>query len=437
MQSNKSARKINSIYKIQNEINDYLDSINNQSDTQKLESVKHFLDGKDDSYLNQILIIAAGNNYADILDMVMLLGADVKVENYKPFRLAAEYGHLNIVKKLIKCSDIHANNDDALFEACRNGYIHIVRYLISKGANIHALDDQALLIAAYNRHLDVVEVLIKAGANVKANNNIIKQYKDNHQSLVNAAKNGFIKVIKRMADSGLNIHENHEEALLAAASNGQLKVVKFLIKNGGNVHADYDSDLGDGAFRWAAAMNDMKMVKFLIKKGAYIRANQDGALSCAARNNHLCMVKFLIGIGLDIHKQDNRPFRWAVANLNYEMARYLIRLGANINIMDNITLQKAITTENLDELLNEDAESLEMKINNLKAAGRKEISPKKLSGNTGSLISYLTQNNYFKIGGYLIKVKKEYFIYFNLDFTQKYKVRFQDVKKIWIESITN
>src|SRR5205085_167150 len=46
------------------------------------------------------------------------------------------------------------------------GYTDIAEYLLSQGANVHANKDQALLLAVKNGHLDTVKVLVKYGANI-------------------------------------------------------------------------------------------------------------------------------------------------------------------------------------------------------------------------------------------------------------------------------
>jgi len=46
----------------------------------------------------------------------------------------------------------------------------IIECLVTNGANIHVNDDNALYWACYNDNLDVVKILIKLGADVHAKN---------------------------------------------------------------------------------------------------------------------------------------------------------------------------------------------------------------------------------------------------------------------------
>ncbi len=76
-------------------------------------------------------------------------------------------------------------------------------------------------------------------------------------------------------------------------------------------------------------------------------------------------------------------------------------------------------------------------ISRLIAYGREEITTKKELKKfaPGSPISYKNNDNIFKRGGFLIKITKEYFIYITPDFSQKYRVRFANVQKMWVGDV--
>lgn len=65
--------------------------------------------------------------------------------------------------------------------------------------------------------------------------------------------------------------------------------------------------------------------------------------------------------------------------------------------------------------------------------GRKEITTKEEleEFSIGSLISYITNNNIFKPGGFIIDFADDYFIYITHDFLQKYRIRYINIKKMW------
>lgn len=82
---------------------------------------------------------------------------------------ASQFGDCKIIDYLIQQkSDIHSENDLALFTAAVNGKIDAVRLLVSLGADVHALDERAAKIAAKNDFLDIVQYLVGAGASVDA-----------------------------------------------------------------------------------------------------------------------------------------------------------------------------------------------------------------------------------------------------------------------------
>ena len=69
--------------------------------------------------------------------------------------------------------------------------------------------------------------------------------------------------------------------------------------------------------------------------------------------------------------------------------------------------------------------------------GRKEITTKKQleKYKIGSLISYLNTSNLFKQGGFITKFADDYFIYITPDFDTKYKVRYENVDKMWVGEV--
>ena len=67
-----------------------------------------------------------------------------------------------LTKELIKAgADIHANDDCALCLAAELGHLEVVKLLLKNGANIHADNDAALLWAAGSGYFEVVNFLKK------------------------------------------------------------------------------------------------------------------------------------------------------------------------------------------------------------------------------------------------------------------------------------
>ena len=109
----------------------------------------------------------------------------------------------------------------ALYNASKNGYLKMVKYLIKKGAKI---DDNILCVASGKGNYNIIKYLFK-----KVENADLKNY----------------------------------FPLCSASGNGHLNIVKFLILNG--VHAD---SCNNWSLLWSAENNHINVVKYLIEKGA-------------------------------------------------------------------------------------------------------------------------------------------------------------------------
>ena len=73
---------------------------------------------------------------------------------------ACENGNIEKVKYLVeKGVDIHAYNDQPLRWAVFYGQLEVIKYFIEKGTNIHADDDYALRLAVKHGHHKVVNYL--------------------------------------------------------------------------------------------------------------------------------------------------------------------------------------------------------------------------------------------------------------------------------------
>lgn len=88
-----------------------------------------------------------------------------------PLWLACKYGHLDLVKFLIKkgvCVNQRNNNGETpLYIACYYGHLDVVKFLIHKGVDINQANEYGktpLLVASLNGHLDVVKYLSQKGA---------------------------------------------------------------------------------------------------------------------------------------------------------------------------------------------------------------------------------------------------------------------------------
>lgn len=107
---------------------------------------------------------------------------DITINDYCPFRMACEGGHLEIVKYLIEIGkdikhrrriNIHARNEYGFRSASQNGHLELVKYLIELGKDegkeidIHREGDYAFRKACENGHLSVAEWLLSFYTNLE------------------------------------------------------------------------------------------------------------------------------------------------------------------------------------------------------------------------------------------------------------------------------
>ncbi|KCB44987.1 ankyrin repeat protein [Bordetella hinzii 5132] len=164
-------------------------------------------------------------------------GADIHVDDGKPFVVAAEHGRLEVVKYLASQgahintrSDLEDRRDRALLTASGNGHLEVVEFLVSAGADIHFHRDCILRWAAGNGQLEVVKFLIDKGADIHASG-------PRGDTLKEAAENGHLKVVRYLVEKGANIHASENRALKKAAGNGHIDVVELLLEHGAPIES--------------------------------------------------------------------------------------------------------------------------------------------------------------------------------------------------------
>src|SRR5581483_8827976 len=126
---------------------------------------------------------------------------------------------MNVLDEFSK--EILLNAKRGLNWNCENGYLSIVQYLISLGADIHAYDNYAVRRASENGHLSVVQYLVELGNSHRLSPNSTCRYADK-------------------VSVGADIQACDNYAVKRASEYGHLSVVQYLVSVGADIHADYN-----------------------------------------------------------------------------------------------------------------------------------------------------------------------------------------------------
>lgn len=79
-------------------------------------------------------------------------------------------------------------------------------------------------------------------------------------------------------------------------------------------------------------------------------------------------------------------------------------------------------------------DAIKIRIKKMIKNGRLEITSKEEleEFDIGSLISFMNNTGIFKLGGFITKFADDFFIYITPDLSQKYRVRYVNIQKMWV-----
>jgi ankyrin repeat protein len=202
-------------------------------------------------------------------------------------RNAGQNGYFDIVKYLFeKGADI---DDRAVRNAIEKGNLHIVNYLIEKGAKVEVDDEFSL--AAQNGHLDILKYLLGDEVRDKQNNiyklpksiKIAEIKQGGKYDVLRAAEKGHLDVVKYLIDEkGANI-ENVYGVLEGAFSKENFDLVKYLVEK--------YPEKQEHAACLAASHNQLDMLKYIIEK--FENIDVDNTILCAV-NSNIDIIKYLV-----------------------------------------------------------------------------------------------------------------------------------------------
>nr|CAD7426767.1 unnamed protein product [Timema monikensis] len=282
-----------------------------ESCTQNLVRIGEYISDPLGKY--QIGALFVKDGYANLTSFLLCNGYNVNapVDNIGSslLHLAADYGHLNIVKCLVdKGADINQPN--------REGF-------------------KPLHVATRSGHLEVVQFLVGLKQN-------FKESLDEHKILLIASENGHIRIVNYLLDL-IDINTVDSEgctALHAAVRGGQLEVVQLLVER--NAHINCQDVHGYTALKYCVRDGRLDVLEFLVKNKGDINLsdeNQVNLLHHASRAGQLESVKYLLSLGIDINSCDRLGFtalHHAIKNSKLHIVTYLSEANADVNLPDNL-----------------------------------------------------------------------------------------------------
>jgi len=282
--------------------------------------------------------------------------------------LAAENGHLDIVKFIIKeCSVniIDPNYSKALILSVENGYSDIVKYLINGMSEDHSYltikDYQDSLKQAITyKHINIIKYIIEhierydltefniedlfleifTFPNLEIINYILNQkfLWDNknlapyiaNNALNNNVMNNRLEIVKYLVKELpptiviIDIHNNNDEPLRLASSNGHLEIIQYIMEITREENYIINSNNVLHALYSAISVGHLKIVKYLIEQFSLVLNNDNNVIYVALSNYYVEIIKYLIEAGANIHVNDDFIFKNAIKTNNLDMVKFLV-----------------------------------------------------------------------------------------------------------------
>ena len=231
------------------------------------------------------------------------------------------------------------NGWTALHFSPRNGSYEIVKYFINMGIDIklkvkHGIN--CLHIAANQGHLNLCKTLIK-----KHNLDLEKPDDGGWTALHYSAKSDSYKLVKIFIDMGIDINLNATDGmncLHIAAEYGHLNLCKMLI-NEYNVDVELPDNDGWIALHYSARNGSYEIVKYFINMGIDINLKTKHGMNClhiAADYGHTNLCKTLMKKhNLDLEEPNDNGWtalHYSAKNDSYELVKFFTDMGIDTNL---------------------------------------------------------------------------------------------------------
>jgi ankyrin repeat protein len=309
---------------------------------------------------SNVLLIAAQENQYDTVEWLTNQGIALDLydkDELSPINQAAANGHIDIIKFLLE-EGVSPNATFPLHTACTFNQEHVIKHLLSSGADINRLCTESkspLTFAAANGHSNLVKFLLSRNPDLFRTrvfineiqqetflgdyfkkdilNALFKQIgsnKDLFSIALNATGVGDIDTLKILIDIGFDINSLDEAGrtiLDVAVQENQYDTVVWLEKNGHSLDIENN---GTSPINQAAANGYINIVKFLLEKGVDPNLSYPLHMACSWKQKEI--IKLLISYGADINlidDDDYSPLTLVATQEKVDIFKFLLSLNAD------------------------------------------------------------------------------------------------------------
>ncbi|XP_017855238.2 E3 ubiquitin-protein ligase MIB2 isoform X2 [Drosophila busckii] len=257
----------------------------------------------------------------------------------------AAQGHLDFVKQYLDINpsqvDVMSGGKACIQVASHQGYVELVTYLISKGANVNVVDkegDSALHYAAFGNQPETMRVLLEHGAEVNFLNS-------SHCSALHiCAHKKTPHCVRELLqhNANVNIQDSYGDTALHDAIGKENTEVVELLCNAPNLDFTVKNNRGFNVLHHAALKGNVVATRRILQLSRQLVnvRKDDGfaALHLAALNGHAQVVETLVTEGqaeLDIRNNRRQtPFLLAVSQGHASVIERLVKLSCDVNAKD-------------------------------------------------------------------------------------------------------
>ncbi|NXU58483.1 AKD1B protein, partial [Turnix velox] len=217
----------------------------------------------------------------------------------KPFLLASEKGHVDMVNNLINLKMFTSEKDKegntALHLAAKNGHVEVVEILLEQWEEINDFNENGetpFYLSVEGGHEKCAELLLEAGSDL----NVLTQ--NNRSALQIAIENGYLSLVNFLINKNIDLVTKpvqKNSPLHLAVLNNHLMVVRSLLDAGHDINSLNHRQ--ETPLHLAADLGNVELVEVLLKAGCDLKTvDKHGktALAVASRSNYALIVDMII-----------------------------------------------------------------------------------------------------------------------------------------------